>query len=142
MEKILAVILILVFFKLEAQTTNCWVSYDYVLMGDRFNKKGLKLVKGVKATFCFNNGAASFYTKETGLITFSYYDTGSGVDSNYHNQVKWEGSSYPNDLGTSEWSIKMTHNNKVWINNNQKGWAVQLQRIYHSENGKVVFTNK
>jgi hypothetical protein len=136
MKKII-VILLLVFFKLGAQNTNCWISYDYVLMGNQFNVKGLKYVKGVKATFCFNESAFSFYTPETGLISFNYRNTGSGIDTTYHNQVWWEGTQQ----GGNDWIVRMTFNHKVWINNN-KGWAVQLQGIYHSENGRIVFKGK
>jgi hypothetical protein len=139
MKKALFILLALfIWVQVFAQNTNCWYSMDYVLMGKKFNKKGLVHVKNKKAYVCFNNGALSFFTEETGLVTFNYLNTWSGVDSSFNNQPKWEGNSLEN---MPVWLIKMTYNDKIWINNSS-GWTVQLMKISHTVNGKRKFKKK
>jgi hypothetical protein len=139
MKKLFTIITILLVSTIcFAQNTNCWYSSDYVLMGDKWNKKGLIHSKNKKGYVCFNDNSLSFFTQETGLVTFTYVTTWSGVDSNFHNQVKWEGMS---DNSYPAWMIKMTYNDKIWINNNS-GWTVQFMKISHTQQGQRKFKTK
>lgn len=134
MKKALLFLTLFVSFLAIAQNTNtnCWQSSDYVLLGNRFNAKGIKKVTGTTVYLCFNDGAASFYTKETGLITFNYKDYWSGIDSANGNKPQWYGQSLPNKLGVSEYHIKMTYNHQIHIDAQQQGWSVIFRKISHT----------
>ncbi len=140
---LLLCVLLYMIADLKAQEkTNCWISYDYVLMGNQFGKSGLKKVKGKKATVCFNNRSVALYTYETGVINFNYNEVSREIDST--GKVKWTGfSGDPSNDNYGEWVIDMTYNDKILINHTVTGsWGCQLNKIGHAQYGWREFTNK
>lgn len=139
MKKLFTIITILLMSTIcYAQNTNCWYSTEYYLSG-KWVKNEYAHVKNKKGYVCFNDNAISFFTQETGLVTFTYVTTWSGVDSNFHNQVKWEGMS---DNSYPAWWIRMTYNDKIWINNTGGKGMVQFMNISHTQYGKRKFKSK